>query len=39
MQDGTMAEIRCFAGNYAPKYWALCAGQTMNLSTNKANNA
>ncbi|GGH72095.1 microcystin-dependent protein [Filimonas zeae] len=36
MQDGTMAEIRCFAGNYAPKYWALCAGQTMNLSTNQA---
>jgi len=31
-----MAEIRCFAGNFAPKYWALCSGQTININTNQA---
>ncbi|MGJ1196766.1 phage tail protein [Sphingobacterium spiritivorum] len=34
--DGTMAEIRLFAGNFAPKYWALCYGQTLAISTNQA---
>ncbi|MGJ1433666.1 phage tail protein [Sphingobacterium spiritivorum] len=34
--EGTMAEIRLFAGNFAPKYWAFCAGQTLAISTNQA---
>ncbi|BAV04318.1 Microcystin-dependent protein [Filimonas lacunae] len=34
--DGTMAEIRCFTGNFAPKTWALCLGQLLNISTNQA---
>ena len=31
-----MAEIRLFAGNFAPKYWALCNGQTLAINTNQA---
>ncbi|EFK57962.1 phage tail protein [Sphingobacterium spiritivorum] len=34
--EGTMAEIRLFAGNFAPKTWALCYGQTLAISTNQA---
>lgn len=34
--EGYMAEIRCFAGDFAPKTWALCAGQTLAISTNQA---
>lgn len=36
MQDGIMGEIRCYAGNFAPKYWALCAGQQIAVNTNQA---
>jgi microcystin-dependent protein len=34
--QGYMAEIRCFAGDFAPKTWALCYGQTMAITTNQA---
>jgi len=34
--EGTISEIRLFAGNFAPKYWATCSGQIMNISTNQA---
>lgn len=36
MDGGYMSEIRCFAGNYAPRQWALCNGQLMNINTNQA---
>lgn len=31
-----MSEIRLYAANFAPKTWAFCAGQTLNISTNQA---
>ena len=31
-----MAEIRMFAGNFAPRSWAFCAGQVISLSQNTA---
>lgn len=31
-----MSEIRLFAPNFAPKYWAICAGQILAISTNQA---
>ncbi len=34
--DQTMAEIRLFAGNFAPKGWALCQGQLLAIATNAA---
>lgn len=34
--EGTMSEIRMFAGNFAPQYWAFCQGQTMAINTNQA---
>ncbi len=34
--DQTMAEIRLFAGNFAPRGWALCQGQLLAISTNTA---
>lgn len=34
--DGTMSEIRMFAGNFAPKAWAFCQGQTLAINTNQA---
>uniref|UniRef100_A0AAU6WMQ9 Phage tail protein n=1 Tax=Chryseobacterium endophyticum TaxID=1854762 RepID=A0AAU6WMQ9_9FLAO len=34
--EGTMSEIRMFAGNFAPKYWAFCQGQTIAINTNQA---
>jgi microcystin-dependent protein len=34
--EGTMAEIRMFAGNFAPRFWAYCDGQTLQISTNSA---
>ncbi|MCX2583532.1 phage tail protein [Pedobacter sp. MR22-3] len=34
--EGTIAEVRIFAGNFAPKGWTLCQGQLLNLSTNQA---
>lgn len=34
--EGTMSEIRLFAGDFAPKSWALCQGQTLAINTNQA---
>lgn len=36
MSDPFVAEIRMFAGNFAPKGWALCDGQLMPISQNTA---
>lgn len=36
MADPFVAEIRMFAGNFAPKGWALCDGQLMPISQNTA---
>src|SRR3954469_15992483 len=34
--DPFVAEIRIFAGNFAPTGWALCNGQLMPISQNTA---
>lgn len=34
--EGTMAEIRMFAGNLTPKNWAFCNGQILSISSNQA---
>lgn len=34
--EGTMAEIRLFAGNFSPKSWAYCNGQLLAIATNTA---
>ncbi|HKP32318.1 MAG TPA: tail fiber protein [Chitinophagaceae bacterium] len=34
--EGTIGEIRLFAGNFAPRNWAFCAGQLMSISQNTA---
>lgn len=36
MEDGYLAEIRGFAGNFAPKNWMYCQGQQMQIQTNAA---
>lgn len=36
MTDPFVAEIRMFAGNFAPSGWALCNGQLMPISQNTA---
>lgn len=36
MSDPFVAEIRIFAGNFAPTGWALCQGQLLPLSQNTA---
>ena len=36
MSDPFVAEIRMFAGNFAPRGWALCNGQIMLISQNTA---
>jgi len=36
MSDQFVAEIRMFAGNFAPKGWALCNGQLLPISQNTA---
>ncbi len=36
MSNPFLAEVRIFAGNFAPKGWALCNGQLMPLSQNTA---
>src|SRR5437868_7163995 len=36
MSSPFVAEIRIFAGNFAPTGWALCAGQLMAISQNTA---
>lgn len=32
MWEGTIGEIRLFAGNFAPQYWALCDGGLMSIA-------
>lgn len=34
--EGTIGEIRMFAGNFAPKNWAFCQGQTISIASNTA---
>ncbi len=36
MSDPFVAEIRMFAGNFAPRGWALCNGQLLQISQNTA---
>jgi microcystin-dependent protein len=35
-QEGYLAEVRIFAGNFAPRGWALCEGQLLSISQNTA---
>ena len=34
--EGTIGEIRMFAGNFAPRNWAFCQGQLLPISQNTA---
>lgn len=34
--DGTIGEIRLFAGNFVPRGWAFCHGQLMSINQNSA---
>lgn len=34
--EGTIGEIRLFAGNFAPRSWAYCNGQLLSISANQA---
>jgi len=34
--EGTLAEIKYFAGNYAPRCWAFCQGQMMSIASNQS---
>jgi len=34
--DGVLAYVTLFAGNFAPRAWALCNGQIMSISQNTA---
>lgn len=36
MSDQFIGEIRIFAGNYAPEYWALCDGSVLPIQGNEA---
>ena len=35
-QEAYIGEIRMFAGNFAPRNWALCNGQLLQISQNQA---
>ena len=35
-QEGYIGEIRMFAGNFAPRNWALCNGQILSIASNSA---
>jgi microcystin-dependent protein len=35
-QDGFLGEVKMFAGNFAPRGWALCEGQVLAISQNTA---
>lgn len=35
-QEGMIGEIRLFAGNFAPRGWAMCDGQLLPVSQNQA---
>ena len=32
--EGTIGEVKYFAGNFAPKNWGFCQGQMMSISSN-----
>lgn len=34
--EGMIGEVRLFAGNFAPRGWAFCQGQTMQINSNQA---
>jgi microcystin-dependent protein len=34
--EGTIGEIRMFAGNFAPRSWAFCMGQLLSIAQNTA---
>ena len=34
--EGYIGEIRMFAANFAPKYWAYCSGQLLPIAQNQA---
>lgn len=34
--EGTIGEIRMFAGNFAPRQWSFCNGQLLPINTNQA---
>ena len=34
--EGTLAEIRLFASNFAPRNWAFCQGQVISIDQNQA---
>ncbi|MFB9075862.1 phage tail protein [Flavobacterium procerum] len=34
--EGTISEIRLFAANFAPRFWAYCAGQLLSINSNQA---
>jgi microcystin-dependent protein len=34
--EGTIGEIRLFAGNFAPRNWQFCNGQLLPISQNQA---
>ena len=34
--EGTIGEVRMFAGNFAPRSWAFCQGQILAISSNSA---
>lgn len=36
MDGGYLAEVRLFAGNFAPRAWAFCQGQLLPISQNSA---
>lgn len=36
MEDGYLAEIRLFAGNFAPRGWMFCSGQILAINENAA---
>ncbi|MCS3795655.1 phage tail protein [Niastella sp. OAS944] len=36
MDEDILAEIRLFAGNFAPRGWAFCQGQLLSISQNTA---
>jgi microcystin-dependent protein len=36
MYEGTIGEIRIFAGNFAPKDWLFCNGQLLPITQNTA---
>lgn len=34
--EGTIGEIRLFSGNFAPRNWLFCSGQTLPIQFNEA---